>query len=112
MNIVRRFQDGFQDSNSIRYNVKFQFHTIIKMNNVEVIKTINDLLIDCIEVTQEQIIPSANFYKIGRDSLDYVWLYAQVEKTFGFKITVDEIVKVKTVEDFYNYVIRKNNQNQ
>jgi acyl carrier protein len=77
------------------------------MTDNEVTSTLDYLLIDCIEVTKDQIIPSANFYKIGRDSLDYVWLYAQVEKTFKFKITTEEIIKVKTVADFYSYVIYK-----
>ena len=82
------------------------------MRNDEIIKKVNELLIDCIEVTEKQIVPYANFYKIGRDSLDYVWLYAQIEKTFGFKITTKEIVKVKTVEDFYSYVINKSTQSK
>jgi acyl carrier protein len=77
------------------------------MSDNEIIKKVNELLIDCIEVTEEEIVRNANFYKIGRDSLDYVWLYAQIEKTFGFKITVDEIVKVRTVDDFYSYVKNK-----
>ena len=79
------------------------------MQNNEIIKKINELLIDCIEVTEEQIIPNANFYKIGRDSLDYVWLYAQIEKAFGFKISTEEIIKVKTVQDFYSYVCKNVN---
>jgi len=79
------------------------------MQNNEIIKKINELLIDCIEVTEEQIIPNANFYKIGRDSLDYVWLYAQIEKTFGFKISTEEIIRVKTVQDFYSFVSKKVN---
>jgi acyl carrier protein len=76
------------------------------MNDQTIIRRINALMIDILEVNEEDLIPRSNFYKIGRDSLDYVWLYVQVEKTFNFKITAEEIVKVKSLADFYSYVIR------
>jgi acyl carrier protein len=81
------------------------------MQNDEIIIKVNNMLIDCIEVTEEQLDPKANFYKIGKDSLDYVWLFAQIEEKFGFKITTEEIVKVTTLQDFYSYVGKKLSRN-
>jgi acyl carrier protein len=81
------------------------------MQNSEIIKKINVLLIDIVEVEAEKICPSANLFKLGRDSLDYVYFLSEIERTFGFKISTEDIVRVKTVQDFYSLVIEKTNPN-
>ena len=77
------------------------------MKNSEIIEEINILLIDTVEVEAEKITPSANLFKLGRDSLDYVYFLSEIERKFGFVISTEEIVRVKTVQDFYSLVIEK-----
>ncbi len=82
------------------------------MQNEEIIKRINQLLIDEIEIDEEQISPSADLKKdLGIDSLDFVDLFVIIENNFGFKMKAEEMTDIKKLEDFYAYVIRRVNLN-
>jgi acyl carrier protein len=82
------------------------------MQNEEIIKKINQLLIDEIEIDEEQISPSADLKKdLGIDSLDFVDLFVIIENNFGFKMKAEEMTDIKKLEDFYAYVIRRVNLN-
>jgi acyl carrier protein len=82
------------------------------MQNEEIIKKINQLLIDDIEIDQDQISPGADLKKdLGIDSLDFVDLFVIVENNFGFKMKAEEMSDIKKLEDFYAYVIRRVNPN-
>jgi acyl carrier protein len=82
------------------------------MQNEEIIKKINQLLIEEIEIDESQISPSADLKKdLGIDSLDFVDLFVIVENNFGFKMKAEEMSDIKKLDDFYAYVIRRVNPN-
>ena len=76
------------------------------MQNEEIIKTINRLLVEEIEIDEGQIVPSADLkHDLGIDSLDFVDLFVIIENNFGLKMKAEEMAEVKTLQDFYNYII-------
>ena len=82
------------------------------MQNEEIIKKINQLLIDEIEIEESQITPAADLKKdLGIDSLDFVDLFVIIENNFGFKMKAEEMSDIKKLDDFYNYVIRRVHSN-
>jgi acyl carrier protein len=82
------------------------------MQNDEIIRKINQLLIDEIEIDVNQIHPAADLKKdLGIDSLDFVDLFVIVENNFGFKMKAEEMTDLKSLEDFYSYIIRRINPN-
>ena len=82
------------------------------MTREDIIKIINDFLIEDIEVVESAINPDATFKDdLGIDSLDFVDIVVIVEKKFGFKIKAEEMSKVTTLGQFYDYIESKiNNQ--
>jgi acyl carrier protein len=82
------------------------------MQNDEIIRKINQLLIDEIEIDETQINPAADLKKdLGIDSLDFVDLFVIIENNFGFKMKAEEMADVKSLADFYNYIINRINPN-
>lgn len=84
----------------------------ILMQNEEIINKINSLLIEEIEIDEEQIRLEADLKKdLGIDSLDFVDLFVIIENSFGFKMKAEEMTDVKTLQDFYTYIIKRVNPN-
>ena len=82
------------------------------MQNDEIIATINRLLVEEIEIDEDQIDPAAQLKNdLGIDSLDFVDLFVIVENNFGLKMKAEEMAEVKTLQDFYNYIIQRVNPN-
>ncbi len=82
------------------------------MQNEEIIRKINQLLIDEIEIEESLISPSADLKKdLVIDSLDFVDLFVIIENNFGFKMKAEEMADIKKLDDFYSYVIRRVNPN-
>jgi acyl carrier protein len=82
------------------------------MHKDEIIRKINQLLIDEIEIEETQINPAADLKKdLGIDSLDFVDLFVLVENNFGFKMKAEEMADVKSLQDFYAYIIHRINPN-
>lgn len=78
------------------------------MKSEEIVKKINDFLIDEFEVEHEKLVPSAQFKQdLGIDSLDFVDIAVIIESNFGFKVKGEEMANVLTLQDFYDYVIHK-----
>ena len=77
----------------------------------EVLKQkIDQLLIDEIELDKDQMYPEADLKKdLGIDSLDFVDLFVIVENNFGFKMKAEEMSEIKTLQDFYDYIIKRVN---
>lgn len=74
----------------------------------EIIGKINDILIDEFEIEPEQIQPDSNLMKtLEIDSLDLVDLVVIIEKNFGFKVKAEEFASIKTLQDFYDYIIQR-----
>ena len=82
------------------------------MDKDDIIRKINQLLVDEIEIEETQIYPDADLKKdLGIDSLDFVDLLVIVENNFGFKMKAEEMADVKSLEDFYTYIIKRINPN-
>jgi acyl carrier protein len=78
------------------------------MENQEIINKINDFLIDEFEIEEDQLIPSASLKEtLEIDSLDYVDLVVIIEKNFGFKVKGEDFASIKSLQDFYNYIISR-----
>ncbi len=75
------------------------------MHKEEIISKINEILIDEIEVEEDQINPQALLKDdLGIDSLDFVDIVVIIEKNFGFKVKGEEMAKIKTLEEFYDFI--------
>jgi len=78
------------------------------MENQEIINKVNDFLIDEFELEEDQLIPSASLKEtLEIDSLDYVDLVVIIEKNFGFKVKGEDFASIKSLQDFYNYIISR-----
>lgn len=78
------------------------------MQKEEIIEKINAFLIEEFELEEEQLVPSANLKNdLGIDSLDFVDIIVIIEKNFGFKVKGEDMINVKTLQDFYDYVIER-----
>lgn len=81
------------------------------MNNEEIIKKINTLLIDEFEIEEANIVPSSSILEVlNIDSLDLIDLVVLIEKNFGFKVESEEMAEIKTLQNFYDYTIKRVNQ--
>lgn len=82
------------------------------MQNDEIIRKLNKLLVEEIEIEESRIHPAADLKNdLGIDSLDFVDLFVIIENNFGFKMKAEEMADVKSLQDFYNYVINRINPN-
>lgn len=65
-------------------------------------------LIQDLEIDEEKIAPDALLKEgLGIDSLDFVDIVVIVEKQFGFKIKPEELIDVKTLSQFCDYIETK-----
>lgn len=78
------------------------------MTRDEIIANINSLLVDEFEIDESTIVPTAGILEVLKiDSLDLVDLVVLIEKKFGFKIQGEEMAAIKTMHDFYEFIIAK-----
>jgi acyl carrier protein len=78
------------------------------MTQEEIIKTVNQFLVEEFEVEESKITPDANLREtLELDSLDYVDLVVVIESNFGFKVVGEDFVNIHTFQDFYNYCYTK-----
>lgn len=78
------------------------------MDRKQIEDEVKDFLIEDLEIDEEKIYPEANLKEdVGIDSLDFVDIVVIVEKRFGFKIKPEEMDKVKTLNEFYDYIESK-----
>lgn len=78
------------------------------MENKEIITKVNYFLIDEFELEEDQLVPTASLKEtLEIDSLDYVDLVVIIEKTFGFKVKGEDFVGIKTLQDFYDYIVNR-----
>ena len=76
------------------------------MSRDEVVVKVNDFLIDEFELEETQLTPQA-FMKEDLDieSLDFVDIAVIIERDFGLKVTSEEMIKIKKLEDLYNFIL-------
>ena len=78
------------------------------MSKEEIVKKINDFLVDEFEVDQDDIQPEANLKDtLGLDSLDYVDLVVSVESNFGVKLVEVDFVGIASFQSFYDLIENK-----
>ena len=78
------------------------------MENKDIINKVNDFLIDEFELEEDQLIPTASLKEaLEIDSLDYVDLVVIIERNFGFKVKGEDFAEIKTLQDFYDYIIKR-----
>ena len=78
------------------------------MNRQEIEEKVKNFLIEDLEIDEEKIQPEARLKEdIGIDSLDFVDIVVIVGKVFGFKIKTEDMAKVKTFNDFCDYIEKK-----
>ncbi|NJO89243.1 MAG: acyl carrier protein [Chloroflexia bacterium] len=57
------------------------------------------------EIEKEAIVPDAHLIDdLGLESLDLVDIVVIVEKEFGFKVKREDMEKIQSLENLYNYI--------
>ena len=70
-----------------------------------IIEKINHLLIEEFEIEPELLTLEASLKQdLEIDSLDFVDIVVLIDREFGFKPTAEELKKVKTLNEFYDYI--------
>lgn len=83
------------------------------MEKQEIIKIVNDFLIDEFELEPEHIKMETSLRdELEIESLDLVDIIVLIEKEFGFKVEPTEIVKVSTVGELYDFIYLKINKTE
>jgi len=78
------------------------------MTDQEIIQKIRETLAEEFEVDIDVIQSEAPLMQtLELDSLDLVDMVVLVEQNFGFNITGQDFVGIKTFQDFYNLVITR-----
>jgi len=76
------------------------------MSREEVVGRVNDFLIDEFELEGEQLMPQALMKEdLDIESLDFVDIAVIIERDFGLKVTSEEMIKIKKLEDLYNFIL-------
>lgn len=80
------------------------------MEKEEIIKKINEFLVEEFEIEPELLTPDASLKEtLNIDSLDFVDLIVIIEKNFGFKVKAEDMAGVRNLQDFYDYIINQVN---
>ncbi len=80
------------------------------MDRSEVVKIVNDFLIEEFEIEEDLISEDANFVEdLDIDSLDFVDIVVIVEKNFGFKLTAEDLSSIPDLKSFYDFITQKVN---
>ncbi len=75
------------------------------MNKEDIIKTINDFLVEEFEIDESKISPDAHLKNdLGLESLDFVDIAVIVQKEFGLTLKGEEMTGIKNLNDLYNYI--------
>lgn len=78
------------------------------MNREEIIETINNFLIEELEIDAERLKDDARLREdLKIDSLDFVDIAVIVEEHFKIKIKPEEMKSVKQLSQFYDYIENK-----
>lgn len=82
------------------------------MQKNEIISKVNEYLVEEFELEENQITPEARLRDdLEIQSLDFVDIAVIIEKEFGFKLAGEDMVGVITLEDLYNLIYDKINNN-
>lgn len=71
----------------------------------EIEEKVKNFLVEDFEYDEETIVPEARLKEdIGVDSLDLVDLVVVVNRDFGFRLKNEEMVNIKTLSQFCDYI--------
>ena len=71
----------------------------------EIIARVNSLLAEEFEIEESEFAPEANLkYTLNLDSINLVDLIALVQFTYKITIPVEDLKKIKTFNDLYDYI--------
>lgn len=71
----------------------------------EIIDRVNELLIEEFEIEPELLVPESSLKDdLEIDSLDFVDIIVLIDSEFGFKPQTEEMKKLKTLNDFYEFI--------
>lgn len=80
------------------------------MTRDQIIEITNGFLTEEIEIEPTLLQEEAHLKDdLGIDSLDFVDIVVIVERNFGFKIKPEEMANVRTLGQFYDYILQKVN---
>jgi acyl carrier protein len=75
------------------------------MTRENIVKTINNLLIEEFEIDEKVITPNAHLKDdLGLESLDFVDIAVIVQKEFGLTLKGEEMTSIRTLENLYDYL--------
>ncbi len=67
---------------------------------------VNNFLIEEFELELEQLSPDALMKEdLDIESLDFVDIAVIIEKEFKIKVTSEQMVKIKKLDDLYNFIL-------
>jgi acyl carrier protein len=76
------------------------------MSRDDVVVKVNDFLIDEFELEPNQLLPDALMKEdLDIESLDFVDIAVIIERDFGLKVTSEQMLKIKKLEDLYNFIL-------
>lgn len=77
------------------------------MDREEVIKNINNLLIEEFELEESSITPAARLKDdLGLESLDFVDIAVMVKREYGITLKGNEVTSIRSMGDLYDYVCK------
>ena len=75
------------------------------MAREDIIAKVNEMLAEEFEVEQSSLLPDAKLKEtLNLDSLSFVDLIALIQQTYDINIPVEDLPKVKTFNDLYDYI--------
>jgi len=77
------------------------------MDKHEVVDIIDGFLVEEFEIDEELIRPDATWSDIGIDSLDFVDIVVIIEKEFGFKLKGEDMVNIRTLGQFHEFIYNR-----
>jgi acyl carrier protein len=73
-----------------------------------IVEKVNEFLIEEFELEKDQLIAEALMKDdLDIESLDFVDIAVVIEKEFGLKVTSEQMVKIKTLDDLYNFILEQ-----
>jgi len=75
------------------------------MTREEIIRIINNLLIEEFEISETQLLPTARLKDdLGLESLDFVDIAVIVQKEFGLTLKGEEMTTIRTLQNLYDHI--------
>ncbi|PLX13197.1 MAG: acyl carrier protein [Marinilabiliales bacterium] len=73
-----------------------------------IVEKVNEFLMDEFELEKDQLLPDALMKDdLDIESLDFVDIAVVIEKEFGLKVTSEQMVKITTLDDLYNFILEQ-----